>query len=424
MLGLHLSRRQVLHGSLAGSLGLAMAPWWQVLLAESDPKKRPPAKSCIVIFLEGGPSQIDTFDPKPEAATNGPFEAIETKIAGVRFSQHLPRLAAIADKLSIVRSMHSPEGDHERAVSLLHTGYQPSPAITYPSLGSTMSRVWKDIDVDVPAFVSIGPTVGPGILGPQFGPFVIQDVSNPAPALDLPDGFGGEARVERRMKALQRFNQQFADRVPLAGAEDFTRLTERADRMRRSEVFRAFDPTSTEPELFEKYGGAVNDGHLARACLQARRFVEAGVRFVEIQFGGWDTHSDNFNQVQTLSASLDAALSTLIVDLSDRGLLDRTLIACFGEFGRTPKINGDNGRDHFPDVFSAVLAGGGLKPGIVIGQSDETGTTIKDHPVKVADLHATMFNSLGVDVTKQQFAPDGRLLRPTNDGQPIRELSS
>ena len=425
MPGHQLSRRQILRGSFAGSLGFSVAPWSQVLLAELDPNtKRPPAKSCIIIFLEGGPSQLDTFDPKPGVATGGPFEAIETKVAGVRFSQHLPKLAAIADTLSIVRSMHSPEGDHERAVSLLHTGYQPSPAITYPNLGSTMSRVWMDVEVDVPLFVSIGTTVGPGILGPQFGPFVVQDVNNPAPALDLPDGFGGEARVERRMKALQRFNLQFANRAPLAGTDNYTRLTERADRMRRSKIFQAFDPAAAEPDLFEKYGGSINDGVLARVCLQARRFVEAGVRFVEIQFGGWDTHADNFNQVQTLSSSLDAALSTLIADLGNRGLLDQTLIACFGEFGRTPKINGDNGRDHFPDVFSAVLAGGGLKTGAVIGRSDETGTTIQDRPVKVADLHATMFNRLGVDVTKPQFAPDGRMLRPTNGGQPIPELSS
>jgi uncharacterized protein (DUF1501 family) len=192
--------------------------------------------------------------------------------------------------------------------------------------------------------------------------------------------------------------------------------------MRRSQVFRAYDPEQADSELFEKYGGKVNDGFLARACLQARRFVEAGVRFVEIQFGGWDTHSDNFNQVQTLSTSLDAALSTLVADLNDRGLLDQTLIACFGEFGRTPKINGDNGRDHFPDVFSAMLAGGGLKPGQVIGRSNETGSTIEDRPVKVADLHATIFTALGLDVTKDQFAPDGRLLRLTDNGQVIREV--
>ena len=420
MFGLHLSRRQVLCGSLAGSLSFAPGPWWRALLASETKRRR--AEACILVFLEGGPSHIDTFDPKPGADTNGPFEAIDTKIAGMKFSQHLPKLAETADRLAIIRSLHSPEGDHERATSLLHTGYQPSPALAYPSLGSTMSRQWKDVESDVPLFVSIGSTVGPGILGPQFGPFVIQDANNPAAPLDLPEGFGGDVRVGRRLKALEKFNQGFAVRAPLAGADDFTKLTQRADRLRRSQVFRAFDPTTAEPELFEKYGGNVNDGYLARACLQARRFVEAGVRFVEIQVGGWDTHADNFNQVQNLSASLDAALATLITDLSDRGLLDKTLIASFGEFGRTPKINGDNGRDHFPDVFSALLAGGGLKTGQVIGQSNDNGSAVQDRDVKVSDLHATLFTALGLDVTKDQFAPDGRLLRLTNNGQPIREL--
>ena len=420
MFGLHLSRRQVLRGSLAGSLSFVTAPWWQALLAAET--KRHKATACIVIFLEGGPSHIDTFDPKPGAATNGPFEAIDTKIAGVKFSQHLPKLAQIADKLAVIRSLHSPEGDHARAVSLLHTGYQPSPALTYPGLGSTLSRQWQDVASNVPLFVAIGNTEGPGILGPQFGAFMIQDVNNPAAALDLPEGFGGDARVERRLNALENFNQGFAARAPLAGTDDFTKLTQRADRMRRSQVFRAFDPATAEPELFEQYGGNVNDGYLARACLQARRFVEAGVRFVEIKFDGWDTHADNFNQVQNLSAALDAALATLIADLSDRGLLDKTLIACFGEFGRTPKINGDNGRDHFPDVFSAMLAGGGLKTGQVIGKSNDTGSAVQDREVKVPDLHATLFTALGLDVTKDQFAPDGRLLRLTNNGQPIREL--
>lgn len=420
MFGLHLSRRQILRDSLAGSLGVVSAPWWSTLLAEET--KRRHAQACILVFLEGGPSHLDTFDPKPGADTNGPFEAIDTKIAGVKFSQHLPKLAEIADKLAIIRSLHSPEGDHERAVSLLHTGYQPSPALTYPSLGSSLSRQWREVESDVPTFVSIGNSIGPGILGPQFGPFVVQDVNNPATALDLPEGFGGDVRITRRMKALEKFNQDFATRAPLAGTDDFTKLTQRADRLRRSHVFRAFDSAAAEPGLFAKYGGSINDGYLARACLQARRFVEAGVRFVEIQFGGWDTHADNFNQVQNLSGALDAALATLVADLGDRGLLDKTLIACFGEFGRTPKINGDNGRDHFPDVFSALLAGGGLKTGQVIGKSNDTGSAVQDREVKVPDLHATLFTALGLDVTKDQFAPDGRLLRITNNGQPIREL--
>jgi uncharacterized protein (DUF1501 family) len=192
--------------------------------------------------------------------------------------------------------------------------------------------------------------------------------------------------------------------------------------MRRLPVFQPYDPAEAEPELLERYGGSVNDGYLARACLLARRLVEAGVAFVEIQFSGWDTHADNFNQVQNLSAALDPALATLVQDLHDRGLLDSTLVACFGEFGRTPTINGDNGRDHYPDVFSAVLAGGGLRTGQVVGASDAEGAQVHQRPVTVAALHATLFAALGIDVDRPDFAPDGRLLKLTNGGQPLPEL--
>lgn len=421
MLQLQISRRALLRGCLAGSLGLSCSQWLPRLAANQSSKRR--ADSCIVIFLEGGPSQIDTWDPKPGRATGGPFESIDTRIAGVQFSQHMPRLAELTSELAVVRSLTSKEGDHARATTLLHTGYQPSPAFEYPALGSTLARHWREEAGDVPLFVSIGSTIGPGVLGPQFGPFSVQDVSNPAPMLELPEGFS-EARIRRRMDALAKFNANFAARAPLSSADDQQRLTERAERMRRSPVFKSYDPLTEVPDLFTSYGGQINDGYLARACLQARRFVEAGVRFVEIQFGGWDTHANNFEAVQNLSASLDAALAALVSDLKDRGMLDRTLVACFGEFGRTPQINGDNGRDHFPDAFSAVLAGGGLRTGQVVGTTDDDGTAVKERPVSVADFHATIYTALGLEVDKNYFAPDGRLMKLTDHGQPLRELMS
>lgn len=378
-------------------------------------------KGAILIFLEGGPSQIDTFDPKPGVPNGGPVEAIDTRISGVKFSQYLPKLADVADRLAVLRSLHSMEGDHERANSLLHTGYTPNPALDYPALGSTLARYQTGISADVPPYVAIGPAPGPGILGPQFGPFVVEDVGNPASELVLPEGFA-EARMKRRLATLARFNRGFGARHQSKLGDDLTELSLRVDRMRSSSVFQPYDPAAEEPELFEQYGGSVNDGFLARACLAARRMIEAGVPFVEIHYSGWDTHDDNFNQVQTLCASLDAGLSTLITDLETRGLLDQTLVACFGEFGRTPVINGGNGRDHFPDVFSAVLAGGGLKTGQVIGASSDDGLTITDRPITVAELHATLFHALGLDVTKDYFAPDGRLLRLTDGGRPMKEL--
>jgi uncharacterized protein (DUF1501 family) len=414
-----ISRRSLLTSTTAASLSyFGTSLWPSLLAAQSDAAK---AKACILIFLEGGPSQIDTFDPKPGAPTAGSFEAIDTRLPGVSFAQHLPRLAEIADQMAIVRSLTSLEGDHDRAQSFLHTGYLPNARLEHPALGSTLAWQKPDPNSDVPPFISIERNFQTSILGPQFGPFVIDDVNNPAPSLALPEGFT-ETRMKRRLDALEAFNSRFDQRFQSPLGTDLIQLTRRADRMRNSDVFQPYDPAEHEAELWERYGGGIGDGFLARSCLAARRFVEAGVRFVEIQYGGWDTHADNFNLVQNLSASLDTGLSTLIDDLKERGMLDQTLVVCVGEFGRTPKINGDNGRDHFPDVFSAVLAGGGIKTGQVLGESTEDGSEIKDRPVSVPDFHATLLTALGVDVMKDYFAPDGRLLKLTDKGKVVSEL--
>lgn len=415
-----ISRRGVLQvgvGTAAagvGGLGLLNTAW-------GEQAERRKADACILLFLEGGPSHIDTFDPKPGAETNGPFEAIDTKIAGVKFGQHLPRLAEVADKLAILRSLTSKEGDHERAYSLLHTGYLPSPRLEYPGLGSTLARTWQSAAADVPMFVAMGKTVGPGILGPQFGPLAVNDVGDPAPGLDLPEGTT-ETRVERRLKALAGFNSQFTNAFGSTLGGDSTQLTNRANKLRKHDVFRPFNLQEADAPTWERYGGPANDGYLARACHLALRLVESGVRFVEIEYSGWDTHADNFNAVQGLCSSLDPALASLVSDLSERGLLERTLVACVGEFGRTPDINGDNGRDHHPDVFSAMLAGGGIAGGQVFGASDDEGAQVKDRPVSVADFHATLFTALGLDVTKEYFAPDGRTMKLTDGGTPVKEL--
>ena len=419
MFATRISRRNFLHVASVGGLACCPSPIWSSLLAAQSSAAT--AKACIMIFLEGGPSQIDTFDPKPGAATAGTFEAIDTRITGIQFAQHVPKLAAITDRLAVVRTLHSAEGDHERANSLMHTGYQPNPRLRYPALGSTVAWQQALPEDNAPSFVSIGQDFESSILGPQFSPFVIDDATNPAPVLMLPEGFS-EERNQRRMAAVEAFNARSGQRLESPLGNDLTQITKRADRMRKNPVFQPYDPAETEPELYERYGGAVNDGYLARACILARRLVESGVKFVEIQFSGWDTHTDNFNEVQKLSASLDAGLSTLIEDLEQRGLLDETLIVCVGEFGRTPTINGNLGRDHFPDVFSAVLAGGGLKVGQVIGESSADGGEIKTRPVSVPDFHATLFTALGLDVRKDYFAPDGRLLRLTDNGHPLPEL--
>jgi uncharacterized protein (DUF1501 family) len=412
------TRRGFLRHCAAGTT-LAFLPALRSLLAAES--LRGPARSCILIFLEGGPSHIDTFDPKPGAPTSGPFEAIDTSLAGVKFSQHVPRLAQAAGKLAVIRSLHSREGDHDRATVLLHTGYIPNPALKYPSLGATVARECSNDADSAPAYVSISGEQGPGFLGPEFGPFRVDNLEQPSADVGTPEGMA-EARLARRLAALERFNASFAASVGSHRPLDFTRLSQRADRFRRSPALQPHDVEQEPEALREAYGLNLDDSTLARSCLLARRANEHGVRFVEIHFGGWDTHADNFNQVQLLASRLDAALSALITDLSERGLLESTLVACFGEFGRTPQINGDNGRDHWPDAFSALLAGGGVRGGQVIGASDDEGAQVKDRAVEVADLHASIFHAFGLDPAKPHQTPDGRLVKLTDGGNFIREL--
>ena len=412
-------RRSFLTAGLAGTLSFALSPATRrVFAAEAGSKS---AEACILIFLEGGPSHIDMFDPKPGTKTGGPFQAIDTAISGVKFTEHFPKLAKSADKLAIVRSLHSREGDHDRAVVLLHTGYSPTEVLTYPSLGAMVAHAKSTREATAPAFVAMGDTQGPGFLGPEFAPHVVNDVSNPANYIQLPDGFG-EERMQKRLKALDAFNAGFAKRADAARVDDFRQLALRADRLRKSPALQPWDSEQEKPELRETYGFGVADGSFARNCLAARRMVEQGAKFVEVRLGGWDTHEDNFNQVQNLAQQVDAGISALIQDLSDRGLLQTTLVVCVGEFGRTPQINGNTGRDHWADAFSALVAGGPLKVGQVIGATDEEGAKVKDRPVSVPDLFATLLAGLGIDPAKSYKTPDGRPIKLTKDGQVIKEL--
>ncbi len=414
---LHPSRRDFLQVSLAGGLVWAAS---RSLPAAETATTTTTAKAAVLVFLEGGPSHIDMFDPKPGQDTNGPFKPTDTKIPGVQFSEHFSKLAAVADKLAIIRSLTSPEGDHDRAQVLLHTGYQPTPALNYPNLGAVVAREAAADESDMPAFVSFGDTTGSGYLGQQFAPFVVGDVNNISPNLQLPEGLT-ESRVARRLRAVQALNTSFGQRVDATTAADYTRLATRANRFRQSPALKTVDWAAEDAKAWERYGGTINDGNIARTFLAARRMLENGAKFIEIRIGGWDTHGDNFNQVQNLAGPLDTGLAALIADLSERGMLDQTLVACFGEFGRTPKINGDNGRDHWNDVFSALLAGGGIRGGQTIGKSDAKGEQVADRPVKVADLYATMLAPFGVDPAKEYRTPDGRPIKLTNGGVVVKE---
>jgi hypothetical protein len=427
------TRREFLGAGIAGTLSLALSPAVQRALAAKAPTRR--ATACILLWMNGGPSHIDTFDPKPGAVTGGPFKAIPTKVPGVRLSEHFPRLAQQARHFAVVRSLTSREADHELAYQFLHTGHQRDETVDYPALGSVMARAWTAEDGDLPSYVALnGEAAGGGFFGVQYSPYVVGSLDDPVENIELPGGMRGD-RQERRLRALQAFNRGFA-RVDRSGVTEHERFTAAARRLQRSPHLKAFDLSAEKPATRTAYGiqpktpaeakadaeKGVDRSAFGKACLMARRLVEHGVRFVEVTLDGWDTHTDNFTTVETLCNQLDPAFAALVSDLAERGLLERTLVLCLGEFGRTPHINDQKGRDHWSQAFSAVLAGGGVRGGQVIGATDGRGEHVKDRPVTVPDLYATLLAAFGINGNKSYRTPDGRPIRLADKGAAVREL--
>jgi hypothetical protein len=416
---LHLSRRDWLRLSASGIVGYSMSGWLGTLSADAatDPKRR---RSCILLWMDGGPSQMDTFDLKPGHANGGPFREIATAVPGIRISEHLPQLAQQMDRLVLVRSMTSKEGDHDLANYYLHAGYLRRDPIQYPTLGALVAKETGAEDADLPAFVSIAPkrfaattAQSPGFLGPRYAPLIVGDgeTSERDPrVLNLTPhtGISGE-HFQARLRLVEQMQQEFVTDHPSAAAASHQTAYHRAARLMRTSAGKAFDLDEEPAKLRDAYGR----NRFGQGCLLARRLVERGVPFIEVSLGGenrinWDTHSNNFETVRNLSQMLDAGWATLMGDLKQRGLLESTLIVCMGEFGRTPTINGDQGRDHFPSAWSAVLGGGGIKGGQVIGKTSAGGETIEQRPVSVPDLLATVCLALGIDPTKSNQSNIGR----------------
>jgi len=413
------TRRGFLGSSLAAGLGLAFSPGMQRIFGAEG--SSPTAKACILVWLNGGPSHIDTFDPKPGAKTNGPFKAIGAAAPGMQFCEHLPKLAEQAGRLALIRSMTSKEEDHDRAYRLLHTGSEPNETVDMPSLGAVLTRE-RPSDGDLPGFVSIqGESAGAGFLGLEYAPFVIDDLDNPVANIALPEGID-LARQSRRLRALESLNHGFARRADSERVADNGRLTAKALRFQRSPALNAFQLGDEPSSVLEAYGAVGDTPQFGKSCIMARRLIEQGVRFVEVRLDGWDTHDNNFATVAELLGQLDPALAALLADLSDRGLLDETLVVCLGEFGRTPKINPQNGRDHWAHAFSALIAGGGVRGGQVIGATDAEGAEVIDRPVSVSDLFATLLTAKGLDPAKQYVTPEGRPIRIADKGQVVHEL--
>jgi hypothetical protein len=445
-----LTRRDWLTLSAAGVVSYSMSGWLGRLAAGTagDSQRN---RSCILLWMNGGPSQIDTFDPKPGHANGGPFRAIPTSVPGIRISEHLPRVARHAEHMAIIRSMSSREADHGRATYQMRTGYLPGGPVQYPTLGSLFSRELEQPGAELPNFVSIAPypffspaAYGPGFLGPQYAPLVLagdrqalipipnqQQQDNYEDSLRVPDldvpAEVSAARAAARVQLLDSMERDFIETRPTLPAQSHRGAYQRAVTLMRSTATRAFDLDEEPAGLRDRYGRNL----FGQGCLLARRLVERGVPFVEVTLAtvgnlalGWDTHLNNFDGVRRLSEVLDPAWATLMADLKERGLLDSTLIVWMGEFGRTPRINPNQGRDHWANSWSTVLAGGGIRGGQVHGQTSADGTAVESaRPTSVGDFLATIARALGIDGTRQNLSNVGRPIRVIDPaGRAIEEV--
>jgi uncharacterized protein (DUF1501 family) len=435
-----LSRRDWLKLAAAGVVGYSTSGWLKVLA--DDAAKNPQRKrSCILLWMSGGPSQLDTFDLKPGHANGGPFKPIDTSVPGIQISEHFPQLAKLAEHLAIVRSMNSKEGDHGRATYFLRTGYLPQGPVQYPPLGALVSNELGDDNSELPNFVSVAPfrvlnqnAFGSGFLGPRRAPLVVgesglapvqQPQNNADRALKVqdlaPPAEVSKDQADARIALLQQVQSDFLAQHPDAPALSHQSAYERAVRLMKSAAAKAFDLEDEKAAVRDRYGRNL----FGQGCLLARRLVERQVPFVEVTLNGWDTHGNNANQVRSLSQIVDPAWARLMTDLKERGLLETTLIVWMGEFGRTPKFGRPDGRDHWPNSFSAVLSGGGIKGGQVIGDTGPDGAAIKERPVTVPEFLATICEALGIDHQKQNVSNVGRPIRIVAPGtRAVREALS
>lgn len=410
-----LSRRDFLKVGSGSVAAMLFSNYSNLLAAVQDKTAvaaRARAKACIVLWMGGGPSHIDTFDPKPGQDTGGPFKPIETASKEIQISEHLPNVARMMHRISVIRSMSHGEGAHERATFLLQTGHPQNPAIDYPGSGAIVaSEVGETLDI--PNYVAIGGNAhGPGFLGVDHFPY---SIGNPETALrDLQQTSEGI----RRSALLDELNRHFDEAHESANNVKRASFYEKIRRLLDSNFSRAIDLSKEPDALRTEYG----KNRFGQGCLMARRLVEAGVKFVQVSSGGWDTHQDNFNRTQRNLQTVDPGFATLVQDLDARGLLDSTIVVWMGEFGRTPRINGNEGRDHYPRAFSVAVAGGGVQGGRVIGATDAKGANVVGDKTSVGDLLATIYGQFGIDLHKKYYHPKTGVVKITEDGKPIRAL--
>lgn len=424
------SRREFLNVGLLGGLGLTL-PAFLKMQAQGAQKiyknKEGPCKAVIQIFLPGGLAQHESFDPKPYAPSEyrGPFGTVKTKIPGYRFGEHMKHLAGISNKFTVIRSMSHGEAAHERGTHNMFTGYRPSPAIEYPSIGSVISHEFGP-QHNLPPYVCV-PSVpnefaNSGYLSSAHGPFALgADPANKdfkVRDLNLPKGVSDQ-RFSRRKSLLETVDHHFNSLEESDALDSMDAFYQHAYKLISSKKAReAFDLNKEPQKLREQYGNT----QAGQRMILARRLVESGVRFVSLTAGGWDHHSDIKKGIESNLPPVDKAVAALINDLDQRGMLDSTMVILTSEFGRTPKINKDVGRDHWPRVFSTMLAGGGIQKGLIYGQSDALGGEPEDNKVGVEDFAKTIYHQLGINADKELMSPGGRPMEIVDGGNVLKDI--
>jgi hypothetical protein len=414
-----LTRRDLLRFGVTSGVGLTLSSLVErAALAEAPGAATAgKAKSVILLWMNGGPSHIDTWDPK-QGKVAGPTKAIKTSAPAIMISEHMPLIAKHANRLAVVRGMTSKEGNHQRAQYLLRTGYAPNPTVAHPTLAAWVNKRMGEPKSGLPGSVSLGgPSLGAGFFGVQYGPFVVQTPGQMPQNIGYGPGVD-DARFEARKGLLDGIEASFAAKTGDAKVDGRRALYGKADRLMHASALKSF-AIDDEPEAVRTSFG---DTPFGKGCLTAARLVASGVRFVEVTLDGWDTHQNNFDRTKKLMGTLDPAMSGLLEDLERRGLKDSTLVVWMGDFGRTPNINGNDGRDHHPAAWSAVLAGAGIRGGVVHGETDAQGDKVVKDAVTVPSLLATIATTLGLDPADTAQSPAGRPISLTDGGVPVKAL--
>lgn len=418
------SRRHFMATAARSMLGVSFATCGAKIVNAADPiavkKASGAAKHIIYLFMDGAMSHIDTFDPKPGTEEGGETTAISTSVPGLAIGNRFPKLAAIAGALAVVRSLGTETGAHDPAKYLMRTGYKQLNSVQHPAMGAWMASQTEKLNRELPANFLIGSGnrhPGAGFLHASLSPVPIGKATDGLANTNLPK-YLDDKWFQRRLMLASRFDQGFQTKRQNSQVEAYNQLYSEAKQLLGSTKLEVFD-LSKEPE---KIRTAYGENEFGQGCLLARRLVEEGIRYVEVNYGGWDMHQELYDKLDTRAEVLDTAMSSLLRDLNARGLLKQTLVVLATEFGRTPTINVNAGRDHHPSVFSGVLAGAGIRVGQAYGVSDDKGFSVDADPVSVEDFNSTIAAAAGLDTTTEFFSPSGRPFKIGGGGTPVKEL--